>query len=125
MSPAPDCTYRKGVVQAGSIMGTEQLLAAMFVIFLAGVAQSLTGFGFGLVAVPLMTLFISPAAGDTDHCDRGPATEPHHPRPGPKRCSPQRHELPHSGGPRRRAGRRLAPRDDGGKLASRLHRTAD
>jgi uncharacterized membrane protein YfcA len=43
-------------------MGTEQLLAAMLVIFLAGAAQSLTGFGFGLVAVPLMTLFISPAA---------------------------------------------------------------
>lgn len=43
-------------------MGTEQLLAAMLVIFLAGAAQSMTGFGFGLVAVPLMTLFLSPSA---------------------------------------------------------------
>jgi uncharacterized membrane protein YfcA len=43
-------------------MGTEQLAAAMAVIFLAGAAQSMTGFGFGLVAVPLMTLFLTPAA---------------------------------------------------------------
>lgn len=43
-------------------MGTEQLLAAMVVIFLAGAAQSMTGFGFGLVAVPLMTLFMAPSA---------------------------------------------------------------
>src|SRR5687768_13659036 len=34
----------------------------MAVIFLAGVAQSMTGFGFGLVAVPLMTLFLAPSA---------------------------------------------------------------
>ncbi|MGE0059492.1 MAG: sulfite exporter TauE/SafE family protein [Dehalococcoidia bacterium] len=43
-------------------MGTEELIAAMFVIFLAGAAQSMTGFGFGLVAVPLMTLFLAPSA---------------------------------------------------------------
>jgi len=43
-------------------MELEQLLAAMLVIFLAGVAQAMTGFGFGLVAVPLMTLFIAPSA---------------------------------------------------------------
>jgi uncharacterized membrane protein YfcA len=42
-------------------MGNEELVAAMAVIFLAGVAQSMTGFGFGLVAVPLMTLFLSPS----------------------------------------------------------------
>jgi uncharacterized membrane protein YfcA len=43
-------------------MGTEELVAAMVVIFLAGAAQAMTGFGFGLVAVPLMTLFLSPAS---------------------------------------------------------------
>lgn len=36
------------------------LLVAFAVIFIAGATQSLTGFGFGLVAVPILTLFISP-----------------------------------------------------------------
>ena len=38
----------------------EVLLLGLLVIFLAGLIQSLTGFGFGLIAVPLLTLFISP-----------------------------------------------------------------
>ena len=38
----------------------EALLFALVVIFIAGVTQSLTGFGFGLVAIPLLTLVISP-----------------------------------------------------------------
>lgn len=42
-------------------MGSEELVLAMAVIFLAGAAQAMTGFGFGLVAVPLMTLFLAPA----------------------------------------------------------------
>lgn len=42
-------------------MDTDLLLLSMLVIFLAGVAQSITGFGFGLVAVPLMTLFLEPS----------------------------------------------------------------
>lgn len=36
------------------------LLPAMAIIFFAGLAQAITGFGFGLVAVPLLTLFLSP-----------------------------------------------------------------
>lgn len=42
------------------MLGTEALLLGLLVIFAAGLTQSLTGFGFGLVAVPLLTLFISP-----------------------------------------------------------------
>ncbi len=42
------------------MLDLEVLIIAMAVIFLAGVTQSLTGFGFGLVAVPLLTLVISP-----------------------------------------------------------------
>jgi uncharacterized membrane protein YfcA len=38
----------------------ELLVFAMLVIFIAGITQSLTGFGFGLVAIPLLTLFMSP-----------------------------------------------------------------
>lgn len=36
------------------------LVFALVVIFIAGMTQSLTGFGFGLVAIPLLTIFISP-----------------------------------------------------------------
>jgi uncharacterized membrane protein YfcA len=36
------------------------LLFALIVIFIAGMTQSLTGFGFGLVAIPLLTIVISP-----------------------------------------------------------------
>jgi uncharacterized membrane protein YfcA len=36
------------------------LVLALCVIFLAGFTQSLTGFGFGLIAVPLLSFFISP-----------------------------------------------------------------
>jgi uncharacterized membrane protein YfcA len=43
-------------------MGTQELMLAVAVIFFAGVAQSMTGFGFGLVAVPLMTAFLAPSA---------------------------------------------------------------
>lgn len=43
-----------------AVLELELLLLAMVVIFVAGVTQSLTGFGFGLVAIPLLTLFMSP-----------------------------------------------------------------
>jgi uncharacterized protein len=33
---------------------------ALLVVFCAGVVQGLTGFGFGIVAVPILTIFISP-----------------------------------------------------------------
>jgi uncharacterized membrane protein YfcA len=36
------------------------LLFALAVVFIAGITQSMTGFGFGLVAIPLLTMFISP-----------------------------------------------------------------
>jgi len=42
------------------MLETEALILALIVIFLAGASQSLTGFGFGLIAIPLLTLFISP-----------------------------------------------------------------
>lgn len=42
------------------MLDVELLLLAMLVIFIAGITQSLTGFGFGLVAIPLLTLFMSP-----------------------------------------------------------------
>jgi len=36
------------------------IIAGLVVIFFAGLIQGLTGFGFALVAVPIMTLFLSP-----------------------------------------------------------------
>ncbi len=42
------------------MLETEALLLGLLVIFAAGLTQSLTGFGFGLIATPLLTLFISP-----------------------------------------------------------------
>lgn len=42
------------------MLETETLLLGLIVIFAAGFTQSLTGFGFGLIAIPLLTLFISP-----------------------------------------------------------------
>ena len=38
----------------------EVLVFALVVVFIAGATQSLTGFGFGLVAIPLLALVISP-----------------------------------------------------------------
>lgn len=38
----------------------EILAFALAIIFIAGITQALTGFGFGLVAIPLLTLVISP-----------------------------------------------------------------
>lgn len=38
----------------------EILLLALIAVFIAGSVQGLTGFGFGIVAVPILTLFISP-----------------------------------------------------------------
>src|SRR5688572_12871594 len=38
----------------------DQLVFALLAIFLGGVVQSLTGFGFGIVAVPILSIFISP-----------------------------------------------------------------
>ena len=42
------------------MLETETLLLGLIVIFAAGFTQSLTGFGCGLIAIPLLTLFISP-----------------------------------------------------------------
>ncbi len=42
------------------MLDTWPLLFALCVIFIAGVSQSLTGFGFGLIAIPLLTVVISP-----------------------------------------------------------------
>jgi uncharacterized protein len=42
------------------VLEPEALIFALVVIFIAGVTQSLTGFGFGLVAIPLLTLVVSP-----------------------------------------------------------------
>ncbi len=42
------------------MLSPESFALALVVIFLAGTTQSLTGFGFGLVSIPLLTLFISP-----------------------------------------------------------------
>lgn len=36
------------------------IIAALLAVFLAGLIQGLTGFGFALVAVPIMTIFLSP-----------------------------------------------------------------
>jgi hypothetical protein len=36
------------------------MVAGLVVVFFAGFIQGLTGFGFGLVSVPIMTLFLSP-----------------------------------------------------------------
>jgi uncharacterized membrane protein YfcA len=42
------------------VLEPEALVFALVVVFVAGATQSLTGFGFGLVAIPLLTLVISP-----------------------------------------------------------------
>ena len=42
------------------IIETEVLVMGTIVFFLAGLTQGLTGFGFGLVAVPIMGFIISP-----------------------------------------------------------------
>jgi uncharacterized membrane protein YfcA len=42
------------------MLDLEVLAFAFAAIFLAAVVQSLTGFGFGIIAVPLLTLLISP-----------------------------------------------------------------
>ena len=36
------------------------IIAALLAVFLAGLIKGLTGFGFALVAVPIMTIFLSP-----------------------------------------------------------------
>ena len=38
----------------------SMIIAGLLVMFFAGVIQGLTGFGFALVSVPIMTLFLSP-----------------------------------------------------------------
>ena len=38
----------------------ELLIFAINAVFLAGIIQGLTGFGFGIVVVPILTIFISP-----------------------------------------------------------------
>ena len=42
------------------MLDPEVLAFALVAIFVAGVVQAVTGFGFGIVAIPLLALFISP-----------------------------------------------------------------
>ncbi|MGE0686754.1 MAG: sulfite exporter TauE/SafE family protein [Dehalococcoidia bacterium] len=42
------------------MLSPETLVLALIIILIAGVTQSLTGFGFGVVAVPLLALVMSP-----------------------------------------------------------------
>ncbi len=42
------------------MLATTQLFAALFIILLASMVKGLTGFGFALTSLPLLTIFMSP-----------------------------------------------------------------
>ena len=55
MSPVDVLRYDRAMT-----IETEILLLGTIVFFLAGLTQGLTGFGFGLIAVPILGFIISP-----------------------------------------------------------------
>jgi uncharacterized membrane protein YfcA len=42
------------------VLSLDVLIVALLIVFVAGVTQSLTGFGFGVVSIPLLALVMSP-----------------------------------------------------------------